>query len=253
MSRIKDLYLKAGNDIKDELEQYIRFTKDFKDEIALFKTLVSDSNYEKALCMFYIEVLSKGIKKPAEFNDFISTLLAHVDELLDCNNNNKPIANTNTDGVMKYSIFVLRALKSLMNCRFFIPISFYLTKLMSAAMNVKNLKKLNKKIDYDSIRISNDLLNSEELQMFVIKECLVLIKRHCHSFGNSIGFPEFATVLCNELRMYCKVGIYRELTSELIKYISTRKSYIEEQRNALKVDATNIEDFEKNLVKWEIE
>lgn len=240
MSKIKELYGKDIKNLKEELEQYIKSTKDFADEIEEFKLLINDPCHEKALFIFYVELLSKAIKKPVDCNNFISAILTHIDNSLQVRN----------------SIINLRCLRSLISLRFYIPLSFYLVKLMKEAMNIKNLKKIGKKFDYDHIRISSDEECSEELQMFVIRECLILIKSHAHQFGNNIGFPEFSTVLCNELRAHCKVGIFRDLTSELIKFISQRKTYIEEQRNNFKIDAMNtasVNEFESKLEKWVID
>ncbi|ELA41296.1 uncharacterized protein VICG_01669 [Vittaforma corneae ATCC 50505] len=237
MSKINELFQSTPESLQSRIEQYIKSTKDFTDEIQSFKTLVSDPNYEKALLVFYVELLSKAIKKPADFNAFISILIPFIDNVIS----------------MKTSILILRCLKALCYSKFFVPVSFYLTKLMSMAMNIKNLKKIGQQMNYDHVRVSSDETESEELQMFVIKECLVLIKRHCHTFGNSIGFPEFATVVCNELKSQCKVGIYKEIAVDLIKYISKRKSYIEEQRNRLNVnavDANKISEFENQLEAW---
>lgn len=240
MAKIRELYGRDISTLKEELEQYIRNTKDFADEIEEFKLILADQSHEKALFIFYVELLAKAIKKPVDANNFISALLCHID----------------TSNNIRNSIINLRCFRALFTMRFFIPISFYIIKLMKEAMNIKNLKKISKKFDYDHIRISSDEENSEELQMFLIRECLILIKSHAHMFGNSIGFPEFATVLCNELRTHCKVGIFRDLTSELIKFIGQRKTYIEEQRNKFKIDAmntNNVKEFENNLDKWAID
>lgn len=240
MSKIKELYSRVSNNIREELETYARTTKDFEDEIEEFKLLIADPTHEKALFIFYVELLSKAIKKPVDCNNFITAVLSYIDTAISSRN----------------SIFVLRCIRALNSSRFFIPLSFYLIKLMKEVMNIKNLKKVGKKFDYDHIRISSDEEHSEELQMFVIRECLILIKAHAHQFGSNIGFPEFATVVCNELRAHCKAGIFRDLTSELIKFIGQRKTYIEEQRNNSKIDAMNtvkVAEFESKLSKWTID
>lgn len=240
MSQIRKIYTEQSSNIHNEIEAFISGGSNLQEEIEAFKALVNDPNHEKALFVFYIEILAKSIKRPADFTPFITTLLAFLDENIS----------------IKTSIITLRSIRTIINTRFFVPLSFYLTKLMSLAMNAKNLRKIGKKFDYDHIRLSSDETTSEELQLFVVRECLVLIKKHCHMLGSSIGFPEFATVVCNELRGHCKVGIFRELTSDLIKFISQRKTYIEEERNKLKIDAMNgsrVLEFEKGLEKWVVE
>lgn len=237
MPSIKQLYRSNSESIKEDIEQYVRSTKDFKDEVEAFKQLLSTSEFDRALFVFYTELLGQAIKKPADLNAFIAVLFPFIEE------------NMN----MKSSIVVLRALKGLCGSKFFLPLSFYFTKLMKVAMEVKNLKKLGKRITYDSVKIGSEEAVSEELQMFVIQECVVNLKRHCFAFGNSIGFPEFAVVVCNELKAQCKVKIYKEMIGELIQHILKRKSYIEEERNRLGIkacEASKVVDFEKGLKTW---
>jgi len=237
MSVIKKIFEEQSLSIEKQIEEFINRKEPLQEEIQAFKALISDPNYEKALFMFYVEILAKAVRKPADFNLFISTLLTFFD----------------TNLSMKNSILILRGIKAIMNVKFYVPLSFYLTKLLSTAISVKNLRKMNRKFDYDHIRISSDEVESEELQMFVIKECVLLIKKHCFSLGSSIGYPEFATVVCNKLRTSCKIGIFKELASDLIRLLTERRTYIEEERNKLKISAMNgkeVLDFESSLQKW---
>ncbi|KAM0680320.1 hypothetical protein GINT2_001374 [Glugoides intestinalis] len=237
MPSIKQLYRSNSENIKEDIEQYVRSTKDFKDEIEAFKELLNTAEFDKALFVFYAELLAQAIKKPADLNAFFAVLFPFLEE------------NMN----MKTSIIVLRALKGLSGAKFFLPISFYFTKLMKIAMEVKNLKKLGKRMSYNNVKISLEEAGSEELQMFIIQECVINLKRHCQAFGNSIGFPEFAVVVCNELKAQCKVKIYKEMIGELIQHILKRKSYIEEERNRLGInacEAAKVVEFEKGLKAW---
>lgn len=236
MAKIKELFCSAQ---KSDIEHFCSSTKDFVEEINELKSLLTYSEYDRALFLFYVELLSKAIKKPYDIDQFVSTVISYIDDNLN----------------MKMSIIVLRCIRSLLTARFFIPVSFHLTKLMSVAMTIKNIKRVGKKFDYDSIKVTKEECESEELQMFIIKECILLIKKQCHLLGNSIGFPEYSTVICNELKTQCKVGIYKEITMDLIGWISKRRSYIEEERNKL-TESTNmkkVEEFEKGLIKWENE
>lgn len=239
-TKIKEIFQSAQENIPKEIEQFIKSTKEFSNEILAFKALCSDQAHDRALFVFYVELLSKAMKKPSDYSELVSVLLPYLEENIS----------------MKTSIIALRSLKALCFSKALIPISYYLTKLMSIAINTKNLKKIGKQINYDNIRISSDEAASEELQMFVIKECIVLIKKHCHTFGNSIGFPEFASVICNELKSKCKVGLYKEITDDLIKYILSRKEYIEEERSKMNVNAVDMNkviEFEKKLADWKNE
>lgn len=238
MSQIRRIYTEQPSAMHGEIEVLIK-GGNIQEEIEAFRALADDPSYEKTLFIFYVEILAKAVKKPADFTSFIAILLSFIDKNMS----------------MKDSMVVLRSIRAVINTRFFIPLSFYLTKLMSLAMNIKNPKRIAKKFDYDHVRVSSDEAASDELQLFVIRECLILIKRHCYMLGSSIGFPEFATVVCNELKTHSK-GIFRELISDLIRSISQRKAYIEEERNRLKINAMNgskVLEFENSLKKWVIE
>lgn len=235
---IESIYKRQSSSINDEIEEFIRERKNITEEILAFKKMLETTNYEKGLYIFYLEILSKAIKTPTDVNLFVSIILMHVESSM----------------CLKNSILILRSIRALLSRREFIPLSFYLIKILRLAIEVKNLKKTTKRFDYDSIRLSNDDLDSESLQMFLIKEAMLLIKKQCHQYGSSIGYPEYASAICNELRAYCKVGIFTEVINDLIKFISDRKTYIEEERNKLKInsmDGGKIMEFENTLKKWE--
>jgi len=237
MPRIKELFTSQSETLQSQLEHYIKTTKDFTDEIQALKALCADPNYDRALFIFYVELLSKAIKKPADLNGFVGVVLPHIDSTMS----------------MKTSVVVLRTLKALSMARAFIPVTFYLTKLMAMAMAVKRPKKTGRAFGYDRVKVSGDEAESEELQTFVLRECIQLIKQCSHGLGNSIGFPEFATVVCNELKGQCRVGLYKEITMDLVKYISQRKSYIEEKRSKANLradDASKVKEFECSLEAW---
>lgn len=232
-SKIKDLFTTGS---KDAIEHYAKTTKDFSSEIQAFKTLCTDPNYDRALLVFYVELLSRAIKKPADLDGFISVLLPFID----------------TATIMKTSVVVLRTLRALCTIKAFIPLSFYLVKLMAVAMNMKNVKRTGKHFTYDEVKISTEEASSEELQIFVIRESIQLLKRHLRAHGSSIAFPELATVVCGELRIQGK-GVYKEIVGDLIKYIQKRKTYVEEERKKAELRAdelARVSEFEKALAPW---
>lgn len=236
-SKIKELFTSQSEKIQSHIETYIRTTKDFPDEINALKALCTDQDYDRSLFVFYVELLSKAIKKPGDLSAFVTVVLQHIENVMS----------------LKSSIIVLRTIRALCDCKGFVPVTFYLTKLMSVAMGLKNPKRTGKSIDYDRVKVSSEEAESEELQTFVIRECIVLIKKHCYGLGKSIGFPEVAAVLCNELKAQCRIGFYKEITMDLVKYISQRKSYIEEQRSKANLrsdDASAVSEFENRLEPW---
>lgn len=237
MSILEKLYNSQPSNLEKEVENFVLQKKDIPEEIQALKKLLQNSNFEKGLFVFYSDILTKTINNPSDLNSLITILLEFIDNNLN----------------LKNSILILRIIKNLTLKNYFIPLSFYLTKLFNFAINIK-VRKGDKKYTYDHIRLSNDDLDSEDLQMFIIKECIILIKKQCFTFSNNIGFPEYASVVINELSS-CKVGIFKELISDLIKRISDRKNYIEEERTKLKIDVLNgnkVLEFENSLIKWDI-
>lgn len=231
MTILEKLYKTQPANLEKEIEKFVEERKNIPDEISGFKRLISDPNFEKAQFVFYTDILCKTVRTPNELNLLLPVLFDFIDNNLN----------------LRSSILILRIVKNLIMKNSFIPLSFYLCKILKLAINMK-VKKGDKKFSYDSIRLSSDDLNTEELQMFIIRECVVLIKKQCHNFSNSIGFPEYASVICNELSS-CKIGVFKELASNLIKIIQDRKEYVEEERTKLKVDLlkeAKVSEFERS-------
>lgn len=238
MSYLQKLYKEQPSNIKTSIEEYIKAPTNIDAEITALDTLLESETYEKVLAIFSIDILSKSIKKQEDFAKFIGILLKHIEKITNYKN----------------SIMTLRIIRTVINTRFFVPVSYYLIKLLSLAFENEKTKSTGQNFSYDDIRLSSDDLKSEELKDFVIKECLEMLRKNCIVFGSNIGFPEFAFVVCNELRNKCKFGPYKEVIADFIKYINQRKTYIEEERAKIKAEALNgkiIAEFESNLTKWE--
>ncbi len=220
------------------IKAFIQKAEDLDVELEAFDKLLNDPSGEKVLILFYIEVLSSSLKKEGDFLKFIKLLLNYIEGKLS----------------IKYSIFLLRILNLISKTRFYLPLTYYLTRILENAIKIPKTLKSNKEYTYDDIRLSNDELNREELQMFVIKEAIGLIKKQCLLFSKNIGFPELAFVISNDLRKNCKIGIFKEIIGDLIKDITERKEYIEKERKKLNnnLETKKILDFELSLVDWSL-
>lgn len=239
MSYLADLYKKQPSTLGRDVAAFVENPQNIPDELESLRAVLSSPSYEKIEALFVIDILSQTLKKQQDFTSFVTIVLEHIETIL----------------AYKNSVFILRILRSLINTRFFLPTAYYLTQLLSSAITAPKLTSTGKRFDYDSVRLSSDDLRTEELQIFVTGECLGLIRQQALSFGNSIGFPEYAFVLCNELRTKCKVGAFKEVVGDLLKSITDRKAYIEAERAKEKTDVLNgkiVANFEQKLAKWEI-
>ena len=234
MPLLAQLYKTQPATITDDVAAFIAKPRDTREEIEELNTILQNPSFEKAEAIFVIEVLAKALKKQQDVSCFITTVLSYV--------------QSNT--TYKNSIFILRILNALSATPFFVPITYNVIILLEEAINIKKLSSTGRKYDYDYIRLSSDDLISEELQSFVIKESMRLIRAHCVHFSQSIGFPEYAFVVCSELRNRCKVGVYKSLIASLIKSITDHKELIEKRRDEMKVDAldaSTVKKFEESL------
>lgn len=240
MSYLTSLYKNQPSTLSAEVAAFIESPQNINDELDALKAIFENPSYEKVEAMFLIEILSQTLKQQQDFTKFVSIVITHIETIISYKN----------------SIFILRIIKMLINTRFYLPVAYYLTKIMELSIVTTKISASGKKYSYDSIRLSSDDLTTEELQVFVIGECIRLVRKHCAMFGSSIAFPEYAFVVCNELRSKCKVGAFKEAIGDLIKMIIERKEYIEEERAKEKIDVVTgkmVVDFEANLRKWEME
>lgn len=237
MSYIAELFKNQREIPKDGIKLFIEKSESLDIELEALDKILQNTESEKVLIVFYIEILAKAIKKQEDFSKFSQIVLNYIE------NNLK----------YKNSIILLNTLRLLSNTRFYLPIIFYITRILEFAIKAGRVVRGNKQYTYDNIRLSNDDLNKEELQVFVIQESIKLIKYQCLMFGNSIGFPEIAFVLCNDLRTNCKVDCFKETIGDLIRAIAERKEYIEKKRSVIVDKTLNMKvvlEFEKNLDEW---
>lgn len=237
MALLRRLYKEQPAGTQSAVDAFIRSPKNISQETDSLQQILADPSFEKAEALFVIEILAQTLHKKQDFTKFTSVILDYSE----------------TNLSYKNSIFLLRILSPLINTKFFIPVAFYLVRVIEEAVKTARVSSTGKQYDYDCVRLSSDDLVSEELQCFVIGEAAGLLKRHCLSFGSSIGFPEYAFVLCNELRSRCKTGPFKPLMSELIKCIADRKEYIEAEREARKMrvlDTGTVCEFERQLEPW---
>lgn len=208
-------------------------------QLDALQKLLQNPSFEKVEVMFLIEILSQTLRQQHDFTRFITIVLEYIDKNLSYKN----------------SIFILRIFKAIINTRFFLPLAYYIAKIIEEAIKTNNTISTGKTYDYDAIRLSSDDLHTQELQLFVIAEAIALIRGQCRIFGENIGFPEYAFVVCNELRSRCKVGAYKDIVGDLIKSIMDRKAYIESERAKSKLDMLsikNVSEFESKLEPSEI-
>lgn len=239
MSRLQNIFAEQTGSLESSVMEFISSTRKFDNEITALQDLLVNPNFERALALFSIEVLSRAIKTKKDFSNFIHVLLAHIERSL----------------TYKNSIFILRIIHNISDSPFYIPLSYYLTKLAELSILQKQLKRTGKSYTFDNVRLSSDDLKSEELQIFVFGESLKMIRKQCLKFGSNIGFPELAFSITSELRRSCKVGLFKESVSDLIKWIIDRKEYIESKRKELKIKhepIKSVADFERTLEPWEV-
>ncbi|KAI4292370.1 hypothetical protein PAPHI01_1644 [Pancytospora philotis] len=240
MAYLSTIYKEQSPSLARDVEAYVASPRGVDEEIHALKELLADPSFEKLEAVFCIEVLSQTLKKQQDFTAFMSVVLDYVE----------------ANSTYKNSVFILRVLRNVINTRFYLPTTFYLVRVMQLAIEATKLSCTKKHFSYDDVRLSSDDLKTEELQIFVVNECLALIRRQVSVFGSSIGFPEYAFVVCNELRNRCKVGIFKETAAALIKLIVERKAYIEAEREKAKIEKLSpksVADFERDLAKWTIE
>ncbi|KAI5148525.1 hypothetical protein ENBRE01_0386 [Enteropsectra breve] len=238
MSFLEKLYKEQPLTINADIEAFVKNPQNIEEELSYLEALLA-RDFEKIEAVFISEILCQCLKKPVHFTKFVEILLKYMEK----------------ETSYKNSVFVLRLSSLIINTRFFIPLSFYLIKILEQAIAVTKTVSTKKSYNYDNLRLSSDDLITEELQMFVTGEAMMLIKRHCLMFSSQIGFPEFAFVVSNELRSKCKTGMFKEVIAGLIKQLTDRKNYIETERAKIKGESLSgkiIGEFEQGLDKWNI-
>lgn len=242
-SQLQMIFTEHSDNLAKAVEVALAARLDISAELGAFQSLLADPALERARAIFSTEVLARLLKKEGDFTTFVEALLSYIDRII------------HTDASLyKNSIFILRCCRTLINTRFYIPLPYYLTKVAGDAVAQKKLVRSGKTYSYENVRLSSDDLKAEELQVFVVGEALRLVRQHCERFGNSIGFPELAFVVCNDLRRNCKEGVFREVVGALIARLTARKEYIEAERTKLRAEGLRgkeVAAFESELAPWD--
>ncbi|KAF9764348.1 hypothetical protein NGRA_0643 [Nosema granulosis] len=236
-SYLEKLYREQPEDIVLKIAEYVKEPKSLKEEVNNVKLELELQEADIVKSIFILEIVSKSIKTHKEFREYADFIVSILEKFTD----------------YKYSIFRLRLIKSVINTRFYVPVSYYLFSTVKQTLEIKNLVSLNINVDYSNVKIKQAELKSEEIHMFIIKEFENLLMKHLDCFSNSIGFPELANVVIFELNNL-KTGIFVEFFDRLISKIEKHKNYVQEERNKSKIDVLKTETvnaFEKNIKKMQ--
>lgn len=234
-SYLSKLYTSQPLTLPEDIKEYVLNPKGVKEEVEYLSECVATKEVDLTKVIFMVEVLSKSIRKHSEFREHVKVLVRILETYKD----------------YEYSVFSLRIIKSIVESRFYVPLSFYILRILRNAIASKNITIKNKSVDYDSIKPTPDRTRSEEHQMFVIKEANLLLMQHLSAFSKNIGFPELAGVVTNELKKM-RIGIYKEVVGDMISNISKHKDYFLRKRHNLKLnglDGNTIAAFESTIEK----
>lgn len=229
-SYLAKLYTTQPQTLPEDIKDYVRSPENVECEIEYLLRSIGHKGTDLSRLIFVTEIVGKSIKKHSEFREYVKVLVNMMETYKD----------------YRHSVFCLRVIKLVVSSRFYVPVSFYLLRILGNAITSRNIAPLNRKVSYDTISPGEDVVRSEEHQMFVIKEVHVLLMQHLSVFSKNIGFPELASVVINELKRL-RIGIYREFVNDMISTVSKHRDHIIEKRSSLKLkglDGTAISSFE---------
>ncbi|WEL39446.1 Noc2p-like protein [Encephalitozoon hellem] len=232
-SYLSKLYTSQPSTLAEDIKNYVLSPKDTGNEILYLERYISSKSPDLAKIIFISEVLGKCLRRHSEFRDYTKLLVALMETYKD----------------YPHSIFCLRVIKSAVGSKFYVPLSFYILRILGNAISVKNLVASGRRIDYDMVVPDAERTKSEEHQMFVIEEAGSLLLQHMSTFSRNIGFPELASVVICELKKL-RIGIYKEIVGKIIFEINEQKEYVLEKRNKLKlngIDGKTISSFESSI------
>ncbi|ADM12182.1 uncharacterized protein Eint_090530 [Encephalitozoon intestinalis ATCC 50506] len=234
-SYLSKIYTSQALTLPEDIQNYVLNPKDVDAEIFYLEKYARTKNPDLSKITFMIEVLSKCLKKHSDFRDYIKLLVGIIETYKD----------------YRYSIFCLRAIKSVAGSKFYVPLSFYIIRILKNAISVKNLSVEGRKISYDMVNPDPSRTKSEEHQMFVIEEAGSLLLQHMSVFSKSIGFPELAAVVVSELKKL-RIGVFKEVMDNVISNINAQREHVLEKRNNLKlngIDGKVVSSFESSIEK----
>jgi hypothetical protein len=232
-SYLSDLYVTQPLSLLRDIEEYVLSPRSLDSELGFLEEYAEGKEPDLTRMVFIIEILSKSIRKHSEFRDYMRVLVKIMEKY----------------GEFKYSIFCLRIIKSIVGTKFYLPLSFYILRILRNALDAKSLVLTNKAVDYDCVKPSADRIRSEEHQLFVIQECRTLLIKHLSAFSRNIGFPELSLLVIEEL-IRLRAGLYKELIDDVVLEIKNQREHVLRRRNKAKLsalDTKNVLEFEKSL------
>lgn len=230
---LSGLYKSQPLSLPEDIKAYVIAPKNIDEEINYLEKYIGTKDPDLTKIVFIVEILGKSVRKHSEFREYLRVVVSIIEKHKD----------------YQYSIFCLRIIRAIVSSRFYIPVSFYLLRILSNAMHSRNITLQNKTVDYDCINPTPERTKSEEHQMFVIGEANSLLIHHLSTFSKNIGFPELAAVVINELKKL-KLGIYKEVVGDMIFSINKQREYVLEKRSKLKLnclDGKTVSSFESSI------
>lgn len=170
----------------------------------------------KLKLIFKIEILTKIIKKPADYRILIDISIS----ILDRHNTPSSI------------IFRLRIIKNIINGKYFVPVQYYLLELIKQTVSTGESDETQ---TYDSLNITT------VDAVFVLGEIKSFLLEISNKYSDMYGFVEISNILINELKKISK-GIYKEYCDSIINVLSTHSDYVRKCR-------TENKPCEKMIVK----
>lgn len=229
VSQLRQIYFLEEND-----EEIVKFsenvTKDIlKEEISYLGYLVKQKEFDRTLSSFMIEIISKCIDSTT-----LANFLNIVFRLLEVTS-------------LKQSVFHLKIIQNLLNISFYIPVGLKLLSLFKLTLKMNELTKINKKVDYEKIKVTSEYLSSEELKSFISEESLALLFTHLNSISDSLGFPEIS---CHILRELKEIKEDNMDLKDLIERVEEQVAIITEKRKGVAfTNEKDIREFELSTNK----
>jgi hypothetical protein len=235
-SYLSSLYASQSQTLPRDIEGYVMAPRDLDKEIEFLEEYIGSKEPDLTRTIFIIEILSKSIRKHADFREYMNVIVKVIEKYSD----------------FKYSIFSLRILGSIVGTKFYLPLSFYVLRILRNALLAKNLALINRAVDYDCVKPSADRTGSEEHQLFVIQECRSLLTKHLATFATSVGFPELSLLVIEELKKL-RTGLYKELIDDIVFTIKKQREHVLASRSKAKLNALDgkkVLEFERSLKNY---
>ncbi|ELA46720.1 hypothetical protein VCUG_01806 [Vavraia culicis subsp. floridensis] len=228
-SQLRKIYYMEEN--VDEVGKFVESaTKDvIKEEISYLGYLVKQKEYDRSLCAFMVENISKCIG-----NNNLTSFLNIMFKLVEIIS-------------IKKSVYHLKIIQSILRIPFYIPLGLKLIELFKMGIAIKDTKAIGKKVDYSKVKLTTEYLKSEELKEFILEESLALLFAHLNSISDSLGFPEVSYHVLKELKEIKEDNIDLK---DLIERIEGQVDVIKNKRKGIKfISEKDIREFELSTNK----